>query len=762
MEGKRQTTFRFDGWTVNRDSGDLARGEHATRLQIQPLQIFVELLENPGEVVTRERLIAKLWPTGIVEFDASLNTAVRKLRIALNDDPEKPRYIETIPRRGYRFIGTLESADPSPVPPAILPVHEPAPVLAPQPAAPSVRKIRWPWIVGAAMALAGVAIAAFLWLIPRPTISPVLAILPFTDISAEKKDTALSLAIPEELSNRLAQLPSARVVSSSSTASFAGKSVDVREIGEALGATHIIEGSLRGDGDKLRVSVRVIDAKSRFPLYSESFEYERAKMGDIEQQLAQSVAQQLRLLLSPEQLRRWQARMTRNPEAYEYFVRARNYARERTPDGDDQSGELYRLAIERDPEFALAYIGLADTYLSSLAIREIRVADVSAKVRELLAKAETLNDDAPELHAAKGRLAKEENRFEKAEAHLRRALELNPSDSLSYNRLGNVFEEMGKSQEALEQYTRAAELDPQHYLYPMYRCMVLQDMAKFDEAERACARARDLDPEKYWPRLVTSWLERSRGNLLEALRWSGDAMRLAPNQGTLAFHRIDLMLSLRLVAEARTVAKQIVTRDEARVQLYQASLELAEHGPAGLRAYLKESGTSALTISRIPDEAVRLYQIAGDLKKAREAYDAMLAVPGFSEAELFETRHVRAGHAPALVCASLLLAQGERVEGLRLLDRLDELLARLEKNGYAHYGLDSLRAESLALRGKPDEAMRSLRRAVTRGWRNAWRAQTEPFLASLRDRDDFKALIEEVEARNDEMRARFHELSSRP
>jgi tetratricopeptide (TPR) repeat protein len=400
--------------------------------------------------------------------------------------------------------------------------------------------------------------------------------------------------------------------------------------------------------------------------------------------------------------------------------------------------------------------------LSSLAIREVRVADVAPKVRELLAMAEDLNADAPELYAAKGWLAREENRYEEAEAFLRRALELNPSDSASYGRLGNVFEEMARPQEALEQHTRAAELDPRHFVHPMYRCIVLQDLGKFDEAARACARARDLKPDSYWPRLVTSWLERGRGDLLEALRWNGEAMRIAPNQGTLAFHRIDLMLSLRLVSEARGVARQIVTSDEARARLLQASLELAEHGPAGLRAYLQESGTAALTISRIPEEAVRLYEIAGDLPKAREAYDAMRAMPGFSEAELFETRQVRAGYAPALVCASMLLAHGEREEGLRLLDRLDEMLAKLERNGFANWGLDSLRAQSLALRGKPDEAMRSLRRAVTRGWRSAWHAETEPFFASLRDREDFKALIKEVEARNDQMRARFHELSSLP
>ena len=109
MEARLPNKIRFDAWTLDTQSGDLTKGEVTTRLQIQPLQILLALLENPGNLVSREQLIARLWPKGIVEFDTSLNTAVRKLRIALSDDSDHPRFIDTIPRRGYRFIAKIET-----------------------------------------------------------------------------------------------------------------------------------------------------------------------------------------------------------------------------------------------------------------------------------------------------------------------------------------------------------------------------------------------------------------------------------------------------------------------------------------------------------------------------------------------------------------------------------------------------------------------------------------------------------------------------
>ena len=294
-----------------------------------------------------------------------------------------------------------------------------------------------------------------------------------------------------------------------------------------------------------------------------------------------------------------------------------------------------------------------------------------------------------------------------------------------------------------------------YYMYPMYRCLMLQDLGQNDDAARACARMRTLTPNNHWGAFVTSWLESARGDLLEALRWSTEATRLEPGDAGPAFYRIEVMLSLRLVEQAREALRHIVTTDEARVQVMRAEVELAEHGPAGLRAYLDDSGTAALSSSSVGVEAMRLYHVAGDLKNARQALDALRAAPGYQEIDLYDVAQVRVGYSSALICAGVLLASDERAAGLHLLDGLDNLLDRLEKNGWENQGVDSLRAQSLALRGKPDAAVRSLRRAVARGWRSAWTAQTDPYLSSLWEREDFKSLMKEVEARNAEMRARF-------
>ena len=154
-------------------------------------------------------------------------------------------------------------------------------------------------------------------------------------------------------------------------------------------------------------------------------------------------------------------------------------------------------------------------------------------------------------------------------------------------------------------------------------------------------------------------------------------------------------------------------------------------------------------------EAVRLYHTAGDLSRARAALQTLFDARGFNEADLYGTEQIRNGFSPALIAAGVLFASGYRERAVKMLDGLDALLDRLEANGWASYGVDSLRAESLALRGNGDSAMHSLRRAVDRGWRGAWRAREDPYLATLRDRPDFQELLKDVEARNASMRARY-------
>lgn len=745
MEGRPANKIRFDAWTLDTQSGDLAKGEVTSRLQIQPLQVLLALLEDPGNLVTREQLIARLWPKGIVEFDTSLNTAVRKLRIALNDDSENPRYIETIPRRGYRFIAKID-------PPQEVSVPEPPP----PPPLPPPTKSRARTIVLAAVLLFAVLAAGFwFWRADAPVQIPSVVVLPFVDMGTEQKDAVLCLRIPEEIGNRLGQFSNVRVVSRTSAIKYQGQNADVREIGKALGAMYVVEGSVRREANALRITVRLVNAEDGYHLYSQPFDFPTPDSIDVEQSLSQSVAQALRLWFSPELVRQWQSRGTGSREAFGYFVRGRTYGYEGTADGDSQAEELYRLAIERDPRFALAYVGLAEVKLGTISSRELKIVDVSKEVSEFLATAEKLNPDMPELVSAKAWFATERKSYDEAEKLLVDAIARNPGDALVNGRLADLYASLGRPRDALARYTRAAELDPLSFYYPMYRCMMLLDLGQNDEAARACARTRMLNRDNYWVPLVTSWLELGRGDLLEALRLSTEAAQLAPGEGGPAFARIDVMLMLRLVEQARAAMRQIVTTDEARVQLMRANVELAEHGPAGLRAYLDDSGTTALSSPLVGVDAMRLYHIAGDLKNARQALDALRAAPGYTELDLYDAAQVRAQFSPALICAAVLLDSGDREEGLRLLDELDAFLARLEEGGWANHGIDSIRADSLALRGQPDAAMRSLERAVARGWRNAWGAQTAPYLSSLWEREDFKSLMKEVEARNADMRARF-------
>lgn len=747
MEARPANTIRFDAWSLDTQSGDLTKGQVTTRLQIQPLQVLLALLEDPGNLVTREQLIARLWPTGIVEFDTSLNTAVRKLRIALNDDSENPRYIETIPRRGYRFVAKIE------------PPRDVAPPEPPTPAPPPP-KSRSRYLI-LALALVFVAIAAGLWYWQDARVeTPSIVVLPFVDMGTEQADAVLCLRISEEIGNRLGQFSNVRVVSRTSAIKYQGKNADVREIGKAVGAMYVVEGSVRRDENALHITVRLVNAEDGYLLYSQPYDFPSPDAIDLEQSLSQSVAHALRLWFSPELVRQWQSRGSGSREAFGYFVRARTYGHEGTADGDAQAEELYRLAIERDPRFSLAYVGLAEVKLGTISSRELKIVDVSEEVAGFLSIAEKLNPDMPELESAKAWFAIERKSYDEAEKLLVDAISRNPGDALVNGRLADLYASLGRPRDALARYTRAAELDPLSFYYPMYRCMMLQDLGQSDEAARACARTRILNRDNYWVPYVTSWLELARGDLLEALRWSTEAAKLAPGEGGPAFARIDVLLTLRLVEQARAALSQIVTTDEARMQLMRANVELAEHGPAGLRAYLDDSGTTALSSPLLGVDAMRLYHIAGDLKSARQALDALRAAPGYTELDLYDAMQVRGQFSPALVCAAVLLESGDREEGLRLLAKLDGFLTRLEQGGWANHGIDSIRADSLALSGQPDAAMRSLQRAVARGWRNAWSAQTAPYLSSLWDREDFKSLMKEVEARNADMRARFLQVNA--
>jgi TolB-like protein/DNA-binding winged helix-turn-helix (wHTH) protein len=297
--GVSDDKVEFDGWTLTKSTGDLAKAGFVTRLQQQPLQVLIELVDHAGDLVTRDQLIARLWPKGIVEFDTSLNTAVRKLRVALNDDPEHPRFIETIPRRGYRFLVPVTAATqttlaveatPTPTPPLAPPVSRSPPATE----APTHRRRVY---VASGLLLVALAACAW-WYSARPT-TPSLVVLPFVDMTTDQKDAALCNGITEELIGRLSQLQNVHVVARTSAFAYQGKTEDVRAIGKTLGVTHVIEGSVRRDGGALRVTLQLVSSEDGMHFYSESFDFVKADLFDVQQTIAQAVTQEMRVWFSP-------------------------------------------------------------------------------------------------------------------------------------------------------------------------------------------------------------------------------------------------------------------------------------------------------------------------------------------------------------------------------------------------------------------------------------------------------------------------------
>jgi tetratricopeptide (TPR) repeat protein len=474
-----------------------------------------------------------------------------------------------------------------------------------------------------------------------------------------------------KIATRLRSFRDVRVVSRTSATNYHGEERgDVREIGKALGAMYAVEGSVRRDESNLRITVQLVNAGTAITsIHSHSIFHPKARPMS-SRRLSQSVTQVLRTWLSPELIRQWQARGPDSREAFGYFVRARAYGHEGTPDGDAQAEELYRLAIERDPRFALAYVGLAEVKLSTISSRELKIVDVSDEVRLLLGTAEKLNADMPELVAAKGWFAIERKAYDEAEQLLLEAIARNPGDAVVNGRLGNLYESLGRPRDALARFTRAAELDPLYFVYPMYRCLMLQDLGQNDEAARACTRTRILTRDNHWGAFITAWLEMGRGNLLQALHWSTEAANLEPGQAAPAFFRIEVMLMLRLVEQAREALRQIVTTDEARMQLMRAERGARRAWTGGLARLSGRFGDRRHCRAlggRGCDAALsrrgRSQECApGPRRAARRA--------GYQEIDCMTC----AGARRALIRTDLrgvLLASEERAEGLRLLDGLD-------------------------------------------------------------------------------------------
>ena len=738
---------RFDGWLVDFESGEISKSGTTHRLQDQPLQILEELVKRPGELVTREQLIARLWPTGVVEFDTGLNSAMRKLRIALGDDAETPRYIETLPRKGYRFVARLDQA-PQPAAIPSLPAHPAQYVPTSYETGPTIGRRasdRRAPVRRLALGLGSLVVAAVLavivWRMPGTLFQskppeetfPTIVVLPLVDMSIDQNEQALCDGLTEELSNWLAHIPSLRVVARTSAFAFKGKGTDVRAIGKALGASHVLEGSLRRNGAQLRITVQLIAAETGLHVWSRSFDLPMGDIFVIEDTVSRNVAEAMHIELSADTAERWAERKNANAESLEYYLLGRQRQRRRTAEDNLKAIEYYRRAIEADPGYALGLVGLSEALLNGISLNRMPLEDVSVEVEPLINRALQISPQLADAYAAKGWWLTEQFKFNEALPLLQQATKLNPNDAASHRFLGLLYDRRADPIRAFDHFSLAATLDPRDFISQVFRCQELIDLGDFNAAEAACANARALDGENLWGPLATSFVARAQGNTGAALQWIDAALKLAPNDTTLMAQKVDLLIALGRNAEARRVIDAAPDDGSVYMTARKGGVVFAEGGAEGLKAWLpqqnlgKRAGTSAELV-----ELAWLQFLAGESAQARITLEHAERIVPLSTADLYDGSQIRHTYSAALLYAGIeLRGGGDRAKALDMLRKLDAMLEKYRDNGGMHYGAWALHAESLALQGKTDEAEAALKAAYEHGWRPSWRADREPYLQGV-------------------------------
>jgi TolB-like protein/DNA-binding winged helix-turn-helix (wHTH) protein len=469
MEAPASSTRRIRTglFEVDFGSGEVYREGRKVALQEQPFRVLAVLLERPGKVVTREDLQARLWPADTyVGFDEGLNTAIRKLRVAFGDSAENPRFIETISRRGYRFVA---------------PVHE-AVAVTPQPlagvavdAAADVQRGR-PWrIRRPALTLSAAALLVILagvvyrtrWHSSANSAARqrvMLAILPFQNLSNDPEQEYFSDGLTEETITDLGQLSPEHlgVVARTSAMAYKHTNKTIRQIGQELGVDFVLEGSVRREGANVRVSAQLIRVSDQTHLWAQNYQRELHDLLQIENELGAAIARQVQVNLTPQQLVDLSKIRTVDPEAYDLYLKGRFLWNQRNLSAVKQSVGYFQRASAKDANFALAYVGLADAYNIGNILGAYSPQESLPKAKAAATKALELDPSMAEAHAALGmEKSHYEFDFPGAQREFLRAIELNANSAYAHFFYSNCYlAPMGRMAEAIAENKKALELDP--------------------------------------------------------------------------------------------------------------------------------------------------------------------------------------------------------------------------------------------------------------------------------------------------------------
>jgi TolB-like protein/Tfp pilus assembly protein PilF len=471
--------LRFGPFELDSVNFRLRRSGKPVRLDRIPLELLLLLTQRPGKLVTHQEAVDRIWGREVfIEAETALYTAVRKIRRALHDHPARPRYVETVPRKGYRFIADLEAG------------------------------ARTPEVSGAPVRV-------------------ILAVLPLDNLSGDARQDYFSDGLTEELITQLGRLSPQEmgVISRTSVMRYKGTRKSVAEIGRELGADYLLEGSARLGPGRVRIAAQLIRVADETHAWAESYERPLDDVLRVQAEVATAVAQAIRLKLTPAVLPSGGV----NPEAHDYYLRARELWNQRTPSAIQKAISYFEKALQINSSYAQAWAGLGTCFAILPITSDSLPRECFPQAREAAEKALALEDTLPEALIARGLV---HFWFDwdwgSAEQKFRRAIEINPSDSNARLFLAHVFSNLARHAEALEEIRRAHCLDPLSRIVNTHEGHFLYNARQYDSAAAPLERALELDPH-FWVAHITmgklyGMQSRYRASLREfakAFRFSG-------------------------------------------------------------------------------------------------------------------------------------------------------------------------------------------------------------------------------------------------
>lgn len=558
--------LRFDNFELDVRAGELRKHGLKLKLQGQPLQVLAALLSRAGDVVTREELRAEIWAADtFVDFDHSLHNAIARLREVLRDSAESPRYIETLPRRGYRFIGQVEGAE--------VQSQSPASTQTAPPADPLLRTVQSKSRKWLAAILTPLLIGFGVWVArvsSRPTnAAPRLnsiAVLPLANLSGNPSEEFFADGMTDQLITDLAQVGSLRVISRTSVMQYKATSKSLPEIARELKVQAIVEGSVIRSGQRVRVTAQLLEGSTDQHLWAETYDRDAGDVLKLQGEVAGAIAQQVRAQLTPKQQAQLRGSYAVNPAAYDAYLKGRLvFTTEYTkPDSLRKAQQDFQEAIQADPNFALAYAGLADTYVYLASSGALQKDAAYRSAKEALAKALQIDDSIGEAYDTLGLLSWQFDwDWEAADRNFNRAIALAPSYSCAHEDRATFLAFLGRRAEALAEIAKIDQLD-YSFSSASTESGTYYQLRDYPRLVEASKRALLLDPRVWFQHYYLGVGYEGTNNLQEAISEYQKAMQLTDGSPSVAVALAHAYSAAGKKAEAKKILCDLERQSKAK------------------------------------------------------------------------------------------------------------------------------------------------------------------------------------------------------